>query len=200
MSGYKAYSMYLSLRTHFTKPEYDFFRYGGKVNASFESFQKRNDKYFFEKLAEIYPTKKRLIGFLLSNILVDKNFYIGDFRSNFSEKNYQEWLGRIESLGYCFEQDMRKVKEESVKMDTSFRSIFKIKPGKITSRFLEMTLEGVISLETYVIVDNILGLSEYYDGKVIDPLYEDFAFKVKKYRPFIQLDRAKFAQMFERLI
>lgn len=200
MNGFQAFTTYLAVKTHFTKKGYDFFKFKGQVTASYDHYQNRNDKYFFEKLAEFYPTKERLLGFLLSNILEDCNFYVGDFRSTFCEKKYQEWLGRIESLMYIFEQDLRKVEEESKKLDVSFRNIFKIQPGKITSRFLEMTLEGIVTLETYVIVDNILGLTDYYDGKILDPLYDEFSFTVKKYSPFIKLDRARFAKTFKSFI
>ena len=200
MNGYKVYILYLALKTHFTNPQYEFFKNRGQIKATYDSFNKRNDKYFFEKLAEFYPTKKRCLGFIVSNLLVDKGFYVGDFRSRFHEKNYQEWLGRIESLLYIFEQDLRKIKNETEENGGTFRNIFKIEPGNTTSRFVEMTLEGVTTLETYVIVDNILGLTGYYDGKIIDPLYDEFAFKVKKYSPFIQLDRAKFAQLFKKFI
>ena len=137
---------------------------------------------------------------LTCTMLVDKAFYIGDFRNTFNEKIYQEWLGKIQSLLYIFEEDIRKVCKESEKKDETFRDIFRIDFGKTTSRFLEMTLEGTVNLETFIIVDNILGLTEYYDGKILDPLYEEFAFKVKKYRPFIQLDRAKFAHLFGQYI
>lgn len=200
MNGYKAFLMYLALKAHLAKPEYDFFRYNGRVSANYDTFEKRDDKYFFISLAKKYPTKERLLGFLLSNMLVDRSFYVRDFKSGIHEKIYQEWLGRIESLGYIFEQDMQKVKLESEKTGESFRNIFKVTSGKITSRFLEMSLEGVVSLEAYVIADSILGLEQYYDGKVGDPLYTPFAFKAKKYSPFLQLDRARFTKIIEQFI
>jgi len=200
MNGFKAYLLYLSLKTHFNHPDYDYFKFQGKSPATFDTFEKRNDKYFFEKIATIYPNKERLLGFYVSNLLINKNFYIGDYCSRLCEKKYQEWVGRIQSLLYCFEQDLRKLEKEAEEKDITFRDIFRIDSGESASRFLEMTLEGVITLETYILVDNILGLTDYYDGKIIDPLYEEFAFKVKKYSPFIQLDRAKFVQLFEKFI
>ncbi len=200
MNGYKAFVMYVALKAHFTNPKYNYFKNRGQTTANFDSFSKRSDKYYFEKLAEKYPTKERCLGFLVCNLLLDKDFYIGDFRNRLTEKKYKEWVGRLDSLLYIFETDLRKVQNESEQTDTTFRNFFRIKSGHTTSRFLEMTLEGVTTLETYVLVDNLLGLTEYYDGKIIDPLYEDFAFKVKKYSPFIQLDRARFAQLFNKFI
>ena len=52
--GYEAYKKYLAIKLHFTKDEYDFFKYNGETNAKFETFIQRNDKYFFVKVARKY--------------------------------------------------------------------------------------------------------------------------------------------------
>ena len=49
VSPFETYQHYLSLKNHFTNPKYDFFKYGAKTRASITSFNKRKDKYFFEK-------------------------------------------------------------------------------------------------------------------------------------------------------
>ncbi len=33
--GYEAYKKYLSVKLHFTKDEYDFFKYNGEINAKY---------------------------------------------------------------------------------------------------------------------------------------------------------------------
>ena len=38
MTGFEVYQMYLSLKLHFTKDDYDFFKFNGKTRASQESF------------------------------------------------------------------------------------------------------------------------------------------------------------------
>lgn len=200
MNGYKTYILYLALKAHFTRADYDFFKYGGRVSSNVDSFEARKDKYLFEKATKYYPTKVRMLGFLLSNFLENINFYIGDFQSLKCEKIYQEWLGKTQSLRYSFEQDLQKVKEESEKRCVTFRKMFRLTSGEMSSPFLEMTLNRNVNIETYIIVNRLLGLGEYYDGKIIDPLYDEFSFKVKKYNPFIQLDRAVFAQTFKRFI
>ena len=51
MTGFEVYKMYLSLKQHFTKPDYDYYKYNGKVRANEKSFEQRQDRYFFKKLA-----------------------------------------------------------------------------------------------------------------------------------------------------
>ena len=51
MTGFEVYKMYLALKQHFTKQDYDYFKYRGKVRANEKSFEQRRDRYFFKKLA-----------------------------------------------------------------------------------------------------------------------------------------------------
>ena len=51
VTPFEVYQTYLSFKNHFTKEKYDYFKYSGKTNASLNSFNKRRDKYFFEKMS-----------------------------------------------------------------------------------------------------------------------------------------------------
>ena len=54
MTPFDTYKQYLAFKHHFTKPKYDYFRYGGKSRASLDAFYKRKDRYFFEKTSRKY--------------------------------------------------------------------------------------------------------------------------------------------------
>ena len=49
MTPFDCYKLFLSLKNHFIKSNYDYFKYCGKSNASLTSFNARKDKYFFER-------------------------------------------------------------------------------------------------------------------------------------------------------
>ena len=58
MSPFETYQTYLSMKSHFTNSKYDFFKYGGKSRATVTSFNKRKDKYWFEKTSRKYSDKE----------------------------------------------------------------------------------------------------------------------------------------------
>lgn len=58
MAPFEVYVNYLALKSHFSSPKYDYFKYNKKVRASLTSFNKRKDRYFFEKPQENIMTKK----------------------------------------------------------------------------------------------------------------------------------------------
>ena len=49
MTPFDVYKTYLAFKNHFTKENYDYFKYCGKSRASLDSFHKRKDRYFFER-------------------------------------------------------------------------------------------------------------------------------------------------------
>ena len=64
MDGYEVYKIYLSLKLHFSKDNYNFFTFNGKSRASLKSFENRKDKYFFKKLGLKFQ-RQELIEFFV---------------------------------------------------------------------------------------------------------------------------------------
>ena len=101
MNGFEVYQMYLSLKQHFTREQYDYFRYGGRTRAKETTFLKRKDSYFFKKLATRY-SKEDLLLYLVSNFITD----FGGYVRNFSDDVYKKWKIKQESFTYKFKQDV----------------------------------------------------------------------------------------------
>ena len=70
--GFDVFKVYLAVKLHFTS-NYDYFEYDGKVNCKLETFTKRNDRYFFHKLAQNMAKIKYLISLLLTFVRMIKN-------------------------------------------------------------------------------------------------------------------------------
>ena len=68
MMPFDAYKQYLSLKNHFTKEKYDYHKYCGKSRATVQSFYKRKDRFWFEKLAR-NKDDKEVIEFFVSNFI-----------------------------------------------------------------------------------------------------------------------------------
>ena len=68
VTPFEVYQKYLSLKQHFNRNEYDYFKFKGKVRASESSFEKRKDKHHFIRLSKIYK-EEELTKFLVSNFV-----------------------------------------------------------------------------------------------------------------------------------
>ena len=99
VTPYETYQTYLSMKSHFTNRKYDFFKYGGKSRATVSSFNKRKDKYWFEKTSRKYSDQE-ITDFLLSNFVntdAPQNLWIGEI-INSGERNYSDWMKRQQSF------------------------------------------------------------------------------------------------------
>ena len=109
MSAFECYKEYIALKNHFTNPTYDYFKYNGKVNISYNTFEKRKDKLFFQKLAKHTDVK----NFLVANFANDEKSWIRSLAYNEeAEKIYKDWLKKNQSLSYTFKEDLKKLHED----------------------------------------------------------------------------------------
>jgi hypothetical protein len=180
MSAYECYQHYNALKLHFTKPTYDYFKYNHKSKVSTTSFDSRKDKIFFMKVAK----HKDPVRYMLSNILVNPKLWIRDIAySAEAEKVYSDWQKRQQSLTYLFKQELSKLKPN---FDSNFKSDDHTHPY-----VLKLYLQQEISLETLVILVDLVKCSNYWSRKYeYDPIVEEVLTKIMKYRPFLQYDRS----------
>ena len=194
MSPFETYQHYLSLKNHFTNPKYDFFKYGAKTRASVTSFNKRKDKYWFEKTSRKYNDKE-VVEFLVSNFTATdnpQNLWIGEI-INSGERNYSEWMKRQQSLTYLFKEQSNELFSEN-----ELESVFDCSKGH--PPVLKMFLGGKISLETLVIYDKIFLFGNTFDKKLLDPVWESVSLKLKKYSPFINIDVFNYRKILRSII
>ena len=194
MTAFECYQHYLSLKNHFTNPKYDFFKYGAKTRASVTSFNKRRDKYFFEKTSRKYSDKE-VVDFLVSNFLAadnPQNIWIGEI-INSGERTYAEWMKRQQSLSYLF-------KEQSEELFSQTKLEDALNCSKGHPPVLKKFLSGKISLETLVIYDIIFLFGNVFDKKLLDPVWETVSLKIKKYKPFLNIDVFHYKKLLREII
>ena len=182
VTPYETYQTYLSMKSHFTNPKYDFFKYGGKSRATVSSFNKRKDKYWFEKTSRKYSDQE-ILDFLLSNFITannPQNLWIGEI-INSGERNYSEWMKRQQSLTYLFKEQLEELLSEK-KLDEVFDC------SKGHPPILKKYLGGDLSLETLIILEKIFSFVKNFDKTIKDPVWETVSLKVKKYIPFININ------------
>ena len=194
MSPFETYQTYLSMKSHFTNSKYDFFKYGGKSRATMTSFNKRKDKYFFEKTSRKYSDKE-IVDFLLSNFVSadnPQNVWIGEI-INSGERTYADWMRRQQSLTYLFREQSNELFSET-KLDDALNC------SKGHLPVLKKFLSGKISLETLVIYDKIFLFGKTFDKKLLDPVWETVSLKIKKYAPFLNIDVFNYKKILREII
>lgn len=182
MKGYDLFQIYLGVKLHFTSDSYDFFRFRGKTNTSFESYLKRKDKYWFERLSRSF--KGDPVDFFFALLAHNPNQWIGEVMEGGHEEIYTQWQKRMQNYSEEFGEDMGVIC--TLAGDRGFNWLFKSTNGGHPP-LLQAVVRGEISPESLITLDEMLGFfgefSKMLDG---DPLWETMRKRCDKYRPFLR--------------
>ena len=191
---FDAYRCYLSLKNHFTKAHYDYHKYLGKTRASVQAFYKRKDRFWFEKFARS-KNDKEVEEFFVSNFIYSTDpatMWIGEMIKE-GDGRYTEWKKKVQSLSYIFKEEAESVFEKK-KVDDVFNC------SKGHPPILKSYLGGSTSLESMVIYDIILGYGKDFDKRLNDPVWETVSRKIKKYKPFLNINVSRYKKILKEVI
>ena len=194
VTPFETYQTYLSMKNHFTNRKYDFFTYGGKSRATMTSFNKRKDKYWFEKTSRKYSDQE-ITDFLLANFVTadtPQNLWIGEI-INSGERNYADWMRRQQSLTYLFKEQSTELLSEK-----KLEEVFNCSKGHPI--VLKKYLGGEISLETLTILEKIFSFVKNFDTKLQDPVWESVSLKIRKYLPFLNINVFNYKKILRDLV
>ena len=195
MMPFDAYKQYLSLKNHFTKEKYDYHKYCGKSRATVQSFYKRKDRFWFEKLAR-NKSDQEVIEFFVSNFITCTDpgkLWIGEMIRE-GDSRYTNWKKRTQSLSYLFKEETNEIFS-----DGNFDSMFAM-DGTRHPQILKEYLRENISIETMVILDKILGFRQEFDEKLQDPVWQTVSMRIKKYSPFLNIDVFRYKKVLKEVV
>jgi hypothetical protein len=132
-------------------------------------------------------TDEEIVNFFVSNFAScddPQSLWIGQIIKE-GEDNYKNWMRRTQSLSYIFKDEV------SIFDSENFDEMFKIE-GNRHPKILKQFLQKKLSLETMIILNNILGYKNQFDKKLKDPVWEFVSMKIEKYSPFLHIDSNKF--------
>ena len=194
MAPFDCYKTYLALKNHFTKNTYDYHKYNKKTRASLQSFYKRKDRFWFEKLSR-QKDEKQVEDFFVANFVScndPESLWIGEIIKE-GEDRYNLWQKKIQSLSYHFKQESQSLFEEN-----SFEKVFDCSKGHPV--LLKKFLVGNVSLETMAIYDKIFLFGKNFDKKLQDPVWQTVSRRMKKYSPFLHIDVFKYRKILKEVV
>lgn len=194
MVPFDTYVCYLSLKRHFINDNYDYFRYHGKSKSSIQTFYKRKDRFYFEKLSR-QKSDSEILNFFVANFAHcndPERLWIGEIIKN-GEGIYVNWQKRIQALRYHFTQEIKNLLESH-----SFDSLFDCTKGHPI--LLREHLSGRLSLETMVILNKILSYTSQFNKKLQDPVWSSISRRIQKYSAFIDIDVVQYKSVLKNLV
>ena len=181
---------YIWLLNYTSLPIVMIFTGNAKVNSSFNTFLKRNDRFFFHKLTTKY-TKEEMLEYFVSNFFYNSKTWIGNLVRADGETIYNKWKKYNQSFTYNFRSDC--VQLSNVINDNSIRfdDVFRVHNGQ-HPRLLRLLLSEKISVQTIIILDKALSFIKRWDKEIAENvIWPEKSFKIKKLSPFIKFNLTK---------
>lgn len=183
MKPFEAYQTYITLKAHFKNSGFDYHRFG-KVKVSPEAFDRRKDRYYFEKLSRRY-SRDEIVEFFLSQILANKT-WVGDMLGEDAEQIHLSRLKRVQSLQYLVKNEMNKLWENCKDDPECFDKMF-VQDRSTHPKIFRALMEKTLSPETFLVLNDLLDFTKRWqmDG---DPIWEEVGIPILRYAPFLHLD------------
>ena len=190
MNSYEAYTLYLAIKLHFTSSNYDFYRHNAKVNSTFNTFLKRNDRFFFHKLTTKY-NKEEMLEYFVCNFFHNSKTWIGNLVRADGETNYTKWKKFNQSFTYNFRNDCLLLRNIIDADRISFDDMFRVPNGQ-HPRLLRLLLSEQIAVQTFIILDKILSFCKNWDKEIAETIiWPEKSFKIAKLKPFVNFNITK---------
>ena len=185
--GFDVYKTYLAVKLHFASDTYDYYKYGGKVNAKLETFTKRKDRYFFHKLSTKYA-ETDILDFFVANFLADSKRWIGNLLANDGKGVYLDYKKRKESFIYHFKQECGTIVSDFSNRGLSFDDGF-LCPNGQHPRILRLLIQKKISYQTAVVLNHFLNFTKNWDKEITEKVvWPEISLKVARVKPFINFN------------
>lgn len=172
-TGFQAYSKYLAIKRHFTS-SYDYFKYNGKTNASFDSYVARKDAYMFQKLGK----KTDYENLILANIVQNQKLWAGSLLEEPARQTYLDWKKKTDAITMHVRDSLDHLNDE-------FKSNFIVNNGNYPL-VLDLYLQRKLSLEALTILTKVTNSQPYWNKTVVDKvLFPDIVKTIDNYHPFL---------------
>ena len=185
--GFDVYKIYLAIKLHFASDTYDYYKYGGKVNAKLDTFTKRKDRYFFHKLSTKYA-ETDILDFFVANFLADSKRWIGNLLANDGRGVYLDYKKRKESFAYHFKQECGVIFSDFSSRGLSFDDGFSVPNGQ-HPRMLRLLIPRKVSYQTAVVLNHFLHFTKNWDKEITEKVvWPEISLKVARVIAFIHFN------------
>lgn len=195
MDGFKAYRYYLAIKLHFTTEKFNVFENRGNVKGTRETFNARNDRYIFEKLANKYETDREIIQFFVANFAYGSDTAI--YEGKEAADNFLLWNKRKQSITQIFIDDLANILNY---IEANKTSVFSFENDKYPA-LMQLYIGNKVTIETLRIIDDVYPFLESWSQQnSIKYMWAAELLRIKKLTGFVKYDKIKIEKIFKHFL
>lgn len=166
VDGYSAYKLYLMVKGHFNN-RYDCIKYNWTMRISPKTYEKRRDKYFFERMATKYNLGE-LYRIFVANMLANSDAWVGEISGADALQFYRQHMGKLERASYIFKEDIENLVDFCDKKGILFINLFDCSKGQ--PLIFKMLQQEIISYETFLIINKAANFINKFNAAMSDDI------------------------------
>lgn len=182
MTGSELYSIFMGMRLHFSQKRYDYRVYGPKkcgdaeIGRNYVLAQALGPKFGKDSL------EQRCIA-----LMKTKNYWLNEIDTPTAKQEERKHLADTEGWLYNLKSHLKTLEDESGSVQKSLEVKSQFQVPEICS----LLLSKQISLETFVVLDNLLGFAK----NIPDLLWNEQKLRIEKYKAFFKPDLKEAAKV-----
>ena len=184
ISAFETYKLFMAVKLHMTTDRYDVFESNGRVSGSKATFEKRNDRFLFEKLGRKFSQPRELIEYFVSNFAYGNNSVI---YSSESDEYFHVWNLRKESRTHLFRTQLEQIKLHLEVNKMKYEDLFRIDNN--VPELLNLYVGGYVHLETVVILNEFENFLPQWEPLIM--IWGDQLRILNKIKKFVKYDKSK---------
>lgn len=189
IDAFQTYKYFMAIKLHLTTDRYDVFESNGRVSGTRATFEKRNDRFLFEKLGHKFNQPRELIEYFVANFAYGNKNVI---YSTESDEYYDTWIKRKESRTYIFKQQLQNLKSYLEDNDIKYENLFDIHNN--VPELLKLYVGGHIHLETMIVINDVENFLPKWKPLVM--LWGDQLRILNKIKKFVKYDKDKLQSIY----
>lgn len=199
ITGRQAYQYYVAIKAHFNSEDFNFTKYGHNLVKIKESYESRNDRELFRQLSTKY-VKSNIVDFLVSNFIKHPNIHISELLNMDAHDTYLNFVKRKTSMHITYRQEIIDIVGFAEKNNLKIRELFEVKGDKLPIIF-RMYIQNLLSIETFVILDNSTHILTLYDKLLKDDYtYNIYRLVLHKYKLILKYNREDYHEITKTLL
>ncbi|UYD57582.1 hypothetical protein OFDDKENP_00206 [Aeromonas phage B614] len=188
ISAKGAFMLYLMMKQHMAG-KYDVIKYNWGMKVTDAAFNKRRDKYFFEKMSNKFHLKD-MTEIFLATFIENPNGWAGDLVSDDAMAAHRELLGRHLRFFDIYREDLKNIVYFANKIDVSLGKMMEYNTDKMTSPIFKLLQSGMVSIETFLVLDSFLDIIDKHDNKMAgDIIWQNWYTKLAGYRKLVVINK-----------
>lgn len=192
IDGLSVYRLYLMVKGHFNG-RFDCIKYKWTMRIPTKTYEKRRDKYFFERLSEKY-TLGELYRIFVANMIANPDAWVGEISGADALQFYRQHQGKLDRASYIFKEDIENLKYFCQKKEIQFKDLFDDTNGQ--PLIFKMLQQEIISYETFLLIES----AGRFIGRMNTSLADDIVWieyrkRIEGYQKLLNIDNATARQI-----